>query len=115
MMLLDVRAAWLASSAGMPVTAGAVLGLAFNVKLFEALLIVPALIVLIAMTSAAAQARRLRRRARRRRPELDRDLVPHPDRAPAVAIRLDRRLDMERRVRLQRRSTGSTAPRRRRR
>src|SRR6478609_676670 len=50
MMLLDVLAAWLVVR-GRPVTAGVVLGLAFNVKLFEALLIVPALVVLIAMTS----------------------------------------------------------------
>jgi 4-amino-4-deoxy-L-arabinose transferase-like glycosyltransferase len=50
MMLLDVAAAWLAIVSG-PVAAGAMLGLAFNVKLFEALLVAPALVVLIALTA----------------------------------------------------------------
>jgi 4-amino-4-deoxy-L-arabinose transferase-like glycosyltransferase len=49
MMALNVGAAWLAV-AGMPIVAGVVLGLAFNVKLFEALIVAPALIVLIALT-----------------------------------------------------------------
>src|SRR3954453_16011546 len=48
MMLLDVAAAWLAVVSG-PIAAGAMLGLAFNVKLFEALLVAPALIALIAL------------------------------------------------------------------
>ncbi|TMK97416.1 MAG: glycosyltransferase family 39 protein [Actinobacteria bacterium] len=50
MLLLDVGAAWLVV-AGSPVAAGAVLGLAFNVKLFEALLVAPALVVLIGLTA----------------------------------------------------------------
>jgi 4-amino-4-deoxy-L-arabinose transferase-like glycosyltransferase len=49
MMLLDVGAVWLVV-AERPIAAGAVVGLAFNVKLFEALLVLPALIALIAMT-----------------------------------------------------------------
>ncbi|MDX6716707.1 MAG: hypothetical protein QOH30_3265, partial [Baekduia sp.] len=53
MMLLDVLAAWLVvvgaqSRRAWPVVAaGAVLGLAFNVKLFEALIFVPALALLV--------------------------------------------------------------------
>jgi 4-amino-4-deoxy-L-arabinose transferase-like glycosyltransferase len=50
MMLLDVAAAWLAVVSG-PVAAGVALGLAFNMKLFEALLVAPALVVLIALTA----------------------------------------------------------------
>jgi 4-amino-4-deoxy-L-arabinose transferase-like glycosyltransferase len=50
MMALNVGAAWLAV-VGMPFAAGAVLGLAFNVKLFEALLVAPALVLLIALTA----------------------------------------------------------------
>src|SRR5947207_4403946 len=50
MLLLDVGAAWLVV-AGSPVAAGAVLGLAFNVKLFEALLVAPAFVVLIGLTA----------------------------------------------------------------
>ncbi|MEA2293155.1 MAG: hypothetical protein QOE86_794, partial [Solirubrobacteraceae bacterium] len=53
MMLLDVLAAWLvvvgaiSRKAWPVVAAGAVLGLAFNVKLFEALIFVPALALLM--------------------------------------------------------------------
>jgi 4-amino-4-deoxy-L-arabinose transferase-like glycosyltransferase len=50
MMALNLGAAWLAV-VGMPIAAGAVLGLAFNVKLFEALIVAPALVVLIAFTA----------------------------------------------------------------
>jgi 4-amino-4-deoxy-L-arabinose transferase-like glycosyltransferase len=50
MMALNVGAAWLAV-AGMPIVAGVILGLAFNVRLFEALIVAPALIVLIALTA----------------------------------------------------------------
>jgi 4-amino-4-deoxy-L-arabinose transferase-like glycosyltransferase len=50
MMLLAVAAAWLAVVSG-PVAAGVALGLAFNMKLFEALLVAPALLVLIALTA----------------------------------------------------------------
>src|SRR5436190_993254 len=55
MMALDVAAAWLAV-VGLPIAAGVVLGLAFNVKLFEALLVAPALIVLIARRKLAGFA-----------------------------------------------------------
>lgn len=57
MMLLDVAAAWLVVVGAQRervwpvVAAGAVLGLAFNVKLFEALLVLPALVVLIVLVT----------------------------------------------------------------
>jgi len=62
MMLLDVAAAWLVvigmeSCSPWPVVAaGAVVGLAFNAKLFEALIVLPALVVLVV---AALPRRRL--------------------------------------------------------
>jgi 4-amino-4-deoxy-L-arabinose transferase-like glycosyltransferase len=55
MMLFDVLAAWLivvgaqSRKAWPVVAAGAVLGVAFNVKLFEALIVVPALILLMVL------------------------------------------------------------------
>ena len=55
MMALDLLAAWLVvvgaqrRDGGMVVAAGAVVGLAFNTKLFEALTVVPALAVLMVM------------------------------------------------------------------
>jgi 4-amino-4-deoxy-L-arabinose transferase-like glycosyltransferase len=64
MMLLDVLAAWLvvvgaASRKVWPVVAaGAVLGLAFNVKLFEALIIVPALALLMLLAVDLPRRRR---------------------------------------------------------
>ena len=59
MMALDVAAAWLVvvgaqrRSTWLLVAAGAVLGLAFNVKLFEALFVLPALAVLARVALAA--------------------------------------------------------------
>jgi 4-amino-4-deoxy-L-arabinose transferase-like glycosyltransferase len=64
MMALDLLAAWLVvvgaqrRSAGMVVAAGAVVGLAFNTKLFEALIVVPALAVLMVMLVDGAPRRR---------------------------------------------------------
>jgi 4-amino-4-deoxy-L-arabinose transferase-like glycosyltransferase len=66
MMLLDVLAAWLVvvgaqrRSAWPVVAAGAVLGLAFNVKVFEALIVLPALVVLAWLASDAPARQRLR-------------------------------------------------------
>jgi 4-amino-4-deoxy-L-arabinose transferase-like glycosyltransferase len=57
MMLLDVGAAWLVVAGAQRrqlwpvVAAGAVVGLAFNVKLFEAFVVVPALVVLISLAA----------------------------------------------------------------
>ncbi len=57
MMLCDLAAAWLIVVGAQRrrlwpvVAAGAVLGLAFNVKLFEALLVLPALVVLIVLVT----------------------------------------------------------------
>jgi 4-amino-4-deoxy-L-arabinose transferase-like glycosyltransferase len=65
MMLLDVLAAWLVvvgaqSRRAWPVVAaGAVLGLAFNVKLFQALIITPALIVLMVLAVQLPIRRRI--------------------------------------------------------
>jgi 4-amino-4-deoxy-L-arabinose transferase-like glycosyltransferase len=64
MMALDLLAAWLVvvgtqrHSGGMVVAAGAVVGLAFNTKLFEALIVVPALAVLMVMLVDGAVRRR---------------------------------------------------------
>jgi 4-amino-4-deoxy-L-arabinose transferase-like glycosyltransferase len=64
MMLCDVGAAWLVVYGARrgrlwPIAAaGAVLGLAFNVKLFEALVVAPALLVLIALAVAGSLRRR---------------------------------------------------------
>ena len=65
MMALDVAAAWLVvvgaqrRSVWLLVAAGAVLGLAFNVKLFEALFVLPALAVLAWLAYDLPPARRL--------------------------------------------------------
>jgi 4-amino-4-deoxy-L-arabinose transferase-like glycosyltransferase len=64
MMALDVLAAWLVVLAAQRrrawpvVAAGAVVGLAFNVKLFEALIFLPALMVLAVLTGAGPMRRR---------------------------------------------------------
>jgi 4-amino-4-deoxy-L-arabinose transferase-like glycosyltransferase len=64
MMLLDVGAAWLVIVGAQRrrpwlfVAAGAVLGLAFNVKLFEALIVLPALAVLALLASRMLPAHR---------------------------------------------------------
>jgi 4-amino-4-deoxy-L-arabinose transferase-like glycosyltransferase len=64
MMALDVLAAWLVVRGAQTrrawpiVAAGAVMGLAFNVKLFEGLVIVPALGVLAVLAGGAAPRRR---------------------------------------------------------
>jgi 4-amino-4-deoxy-L-arabinose transferase-like glycosyltransferase len=64
MMALDLLAAWLVvvgaqrRSGGIVVAAGAVVGLAFNTKLFEALVVVPALAVLMVMLVDGAPRRR---------------------------------------------------------
>jgi 4-amino-4-deoxy-L-arabinose transferase-like glycosyltransferase len=64
MLLLILAAAWLAirsaesGRASLLVTAGAVMGLAFNVKLFEALIALPAMIVLAVLISAKPWRRR---------------------------------------------------------
>jgi 4-amino-4-deoxy-L-arabinose transferase-like glycosyltransferase len=66
MMVLDVLAAWLVvvgaqrHSAWPVVAAGAVLGLAFNVKVFEALVVLPALGVLAWLASDVPVRRRAR-------------------------------------------------------
>jgi 4-amino-4-deoxy-L-arabinose transferase-like glycosyltransferase len=66
MMALDIGAAWLVvvgaqrRSTWLLVAAGAVLGLAFNVKLFEALFVLPALVVLAWLAYDLPPARRLR-------------------------------------------------------
>jgi 4-amino-4-deoxy-L-arabinose transferase-like glycosyltransferase len=65
MMLLDVLAAWLVvigaqSRRAWPViAAGAVLGVAFNVKLFEALIVVPAIAVLMVLAVDLPLRRRI--------------------------------------------------------
>jgi 4-amino-4-deoxy-L-arabinose transferase-like glycosyltransferase len=65
MMALDVAAAWLVivgaqrRSVWLLVVAGGVLGLAFNVKLFEALFVLPALAVLAWLAYDLPRARRL--------------------------------------------------------
>jgi 4-amino-4-deoxy-L-arabinose transferase-like glycosyltransferase len=65
MMALDIAAAWLVvvgaqrRSTWLLVAAGAVLGLAFNVKLFEALFVLPALLVLAWLAYDLPRARRL--------------------------------------------------------
>jgi len=65
MMALDVAAAWLVvigaqrRSVWLLVAAGGVLGLAFNVKLFEALFVLPALAVLAWLAYDLPRARRL--------------------------------------------------------
>jgi 4-amino-4-deoxy-L-arabinose transferase-like glycosyltransferase len=65
MMLLDVLAAWLVvvgaqrRSAWLVVAAGAILGLAFNVKVFEALIVLPALGVLAWLASDLSVRRRV--------------------------------------------------------
>jgi 4-amino-4-deoxy-L-arabinose transferase-like glycosyltransferase len=65
MMALDVAAAWLVvvgaqrRSIWLLVAAGAVLGLDFNVKLFEALFVLPALVVLAWLAYDLPRARRL--------------------------------------------------------
>src|SRR3954462_4075594 len=64
MMALDVAAAWLVvvgaqrRSTWLIVAAGAVLGLAFNVKLFEALFVLPALALLAWLASDLPRRRR---------------------------------------------------------
>ena len=64
MMALDVLAAWLVvvgaqrRSAWPVVAAGAVVGLAFNVKLFEALIFLPALALLAMLTAEGSWRRR---------------------------------------------------------
>jgi 4-amino-4-deoxy-L-arabinose transferase-like glycosyltransferase len=66
MMLLDVGAAWLVvvaaqrRSAWLLAAAGAVLGLAFNVKIFEGLIVLPALALLAWMASDLPSRRKLR-------------------------------------------------------
>jgi 4-amino-4-deoxy-L-arabinose transferase-like glycosyltransferase len=66
MMLLDVLAAWLVvvgaqrRNAWFVVAAGAVLGLAFNVKVFEALLVLPALGILVWLAFDLPARRRVR-------------------------------------------------------
>jgi 4-amino-4-deoxy-L-arabinose transferase-like glycosyltransferase len=66
MMLLDVGAAWLVivgaqrRSPWLFVAAGAVLGLAFNIKLFEALIVLPALAVLAWLASGLLPVHRVR-------------------------------------------------------
>ncbi len=63
MMLLDLLAAWLLvvgaqrRSAWPVVAAGAVVGLAFNVKLFEALIVLPALVVLAVLLPGGRRVR----------------------------------------------------------
>jgi 4-amino-4-deoxy-L-arabinose transferase-like glycosyltransferase len=65
MMSLDIAAAWLVvvgaqrRSTWLLVAAGAVLGLAFNVKLFEALFVLPALLVLAWLAYDLPRARRI--------------------------------------------------------
>jgi 4-amino-4-deoxy-L-arabinose transferase-like glycosyltransferase len=65
MMLLDVAAAWLIVVGAQRrrvwpvVAAGAVMGLAFDVKLFEALIVGPALVLLVALTVTGSARRRL--------------------------------------------------------
>ncbi len=65
MMALDVLAAWLALRAGrsgrvMPLLlAGAVMGVAFNVKLFEALIPLPAIVAMFWLSSAQPRLVRL--------------------------------------------------------
>ncbi|HEX5925974.1 MAG TPA: glycosyltransferase family 39 protein [Baekduia sp.] len=65
MMALDIAAAWLVvvgaqrRSIWLLVAAGAVLGLDFNVKLFEALFVLPALVVLAWLAYDLPRARRL--------------------------------------------------------
>jgi 4-amino-4-deoxy-L-arabinose transferase-like glycosyltransferase len=65
MMALDIAAAWLVvvgaqrRSIWLLVAAGAVLGLAFNVKLFEALFVLPALLVLAWLAYDLPRARRI--------------------------------------------------------
>jgi 4-amino-4-deoxy-L-arabinose transferase-like glycosyltransferase len=65
MMALDIAAAWLVvvgaqrRSRWLLVAAGAMLGLAFNVKLFEALFVLPALVVLAWLAHDHPRARRL--------------------------------------------------------
>lgn len=69
MMLLVLAAAWLVVRAGQTrrvlplVAAGAVIGLAFNVKLFEALIALPALLVLAVLVSDLPLRRQLPRLA----------------------------------------------------
>jgi 4-amino-4-deoxy-L-arabinose transferase-like glycosyltransferase len=64
MMALDILAAWLVvrgaqcRRAWPIVAAGAVMGLAFNVKLFEGLVILPALVLLAVLAGGAAPRRR---------------------------------------------------------
>ena len=66
MMLLDVLAAWLVvvgaqrRNAWFVVAAGAVLGLAFNVKVFEGLLVLPAVAVLAWLATDLPARRRVR-------------------------------------------------------
>jgi 4-amino-4-deoxy-L-arabinose transferase-like glycosyltransferase len=66
MMALDVAAAWLVvvgaqrRSTWLYVAAGAVMGLAFNVKLFEALFVLPALVLLAWLASDLPRRRRVR-------------------------------------------------------
>jgi 4-amino-4-deoxy-L-arabinose transferase-like glycosyltransferase len=66
MMLLDVLAAWLVVRGALErrpwllVAAGAVMGVAFNVKLFEGLLIAPALVVLALWLGDLERGRRAR-------------------------------------------------------
>jgi 4-amino-4-deoxy-L-arabinose transferase-like glycosyltransferase len=65
MMLFDVLAAWLvvvgaqSRKAWPVVAAGAVLGLAFNIKLFEALIVVPALALLVLLAVDLPARRRV--------------------------------------------------------
>ena len=119
MMALDVAAAWLVvwgaqtRRAWPIVAAGAVMGLSFNVKLFEGLVILPALALLAVLAGDLPWRRRAAAMAGGLAAfvvvgaGLDDDRFAETAERPALADRVDQRQRLERRLRLQRRGPAA--------